>query len=140
MFFGITNSSHTPNSNILDTHAVLTQLMEGTALVACGTVNGWYIPKVKDIRFYDKATVVFWEDKTKTVVVLQDGDTYDKAGRRLHEHRDVSNPLEDSTREYADQIADRDPGTVFGVVGVASGLELYRLVCFIIFNSDDAVR
>ena len=76
--FGITNSSHTPNSNILDTHAVLTQLMEGTALVACGTVNGWYIPKVKDIRFYDKATVVFWEDKTKTVVVLQDGDTYDK--------------------------------------------------------------
>lgn len=76
--FGITNSSHTLNNHASDKCDALAQLMKGTTLVACGTVNGWYIPKVKDIRFYDKATVVFWEDKTKTVVVLQDGDTYDK--------------------------------------------------------------
>lgn len=42
------------------------------------TLDGWYLPKIDNVKFYEKATVVFWEDHTKTVVVLQDGDTYDK--------------------------------------------------------------
>lgn len=47
-------------------------------VVVCGTLDGWYLPKINNVKFYEKATVVFWEDHTKTVVVLQDGDTYDK--------------------------------------------------------------
>lgn len=37
------------------------------------------IPEIKDVKFYaNKATVVFWEDNTKTTVVCQDGDIFDK--------------------------------------------------------------
>lgn len=34
------------------------------------------IPEIIDVKFYGVTTVVFWEDGTKTHVVLQDGDTY----------------------------------------------------------------
>lgn len=38
-----------------------------------------FIPGIKDVKFYgNKATVVFWEDNTKTTVVCQDGDIFDK--------------------------------------------------------------
>ena len=47
-------------------------------VAVCGTLDGWYLPKIDNVKFYEKATVVFWKDHTKTVVVLQDGDTYDK--------------------------------------------------------------
>ena len=35
------------------------------------------IPEIKNIIFNDPATIVFWEDGTKTVVKCQDGDEFD---------------------------------------------------------------
>lgn len=35
-------------------------------------------PKIKDVKFNDPATIVFWEDGTKTVVKAQDGEKFDK--------------------------------------------------------------
>lgn len=34
--------------------------------------------KIKDVKFNDPATIVFWEDGTKTVVKVQDGEKFDK--------------------------------------------------------------
>lgn len=35
------------------------------------------VPRIKDVIHNDPATIVFWEDGTKTVVKCQDGDVYD---------------------------------------------------------------
>ena len=35
------------------------------------------IPEIKNVIFNDPATIVFWEDETKTVVKCQDGDEFD---------------------------------------------------------------
>lgn len=35
------------------------------------------IPSIKKVIFNDPATIVFWEDGSKTVVKCQDGDIYD---------------------------------------------------------------
>ena len=35
------------------------------------------IPEIKNVIFNDPATIVFWEDRTKTVVKCQDGDEFD---------------------------------------------------------------
>ena len=35
------------------------------------------IPEIKNVIFNDPATIVFWEDGTKTVVKCQDGDGFD---------------------------------------------------------------
>ena len=34
--------------------------------------TSFYLPKIKDVIFNDPATIVFWEDGTKTVVKAQD--------------------------------------------------------------------
>ena len=36
-----------------------------------------FIPAIKDVIFNEPATIVFWEDGSKTVVKCQDGDIYD---------------------------------------------------------------
>lgn len=36
-----------------------------------------HIPEIKNVIFNDPATIVFWEDGTKTVVKCQDGDEFD---------------------------------------------------------------
>ena len=36
-----------------------------------------HIPEIKNVIFNDPATIVFWEDRTKTVVKCQDGDEFD---------------------------------------------------------------
>lgn len=36
------------------------------------------VAKVKKVIFNNPATIIFWDDKTKTVVKCQDGDTFDK--------------------------------------------------------------
>lgn len=36
-----------------------------------------YIPEIKNVIFNDPATIVFWEDGTKTVVKCQDDDEFD---------------------------------------------------------------
>jgi hypothetical protein len=35
------------------------------------------MPKIKNVIFNDPATIVFWEDGTKTIVKCQDGDIFD---------------------------------------------------------------
>lgn len=47
------------------------------------TLNAYYgLPKlalrIKDVKFCDPATIVFWTDGTKTVVKANDGDIFDK--------------------------------------------------------------
>ena len=39
---------------------------------------GRKIPEIENVIFNEKATIVFWKDGDKTVVKLQDGDTYNK--------------------------------------------------------------
>lgn len=36
------------------------------------------LPEIERVIFNDPATIVFWEDKTKTVVICQPEDTYSK--------------------------------------------------------------
>ena len=36
-----------------------------------------FIPAIKNVIFNEPATIVFWEDGSKTVVKCQDGDIYD---------------------------------------------------------------
>lgn len=43
--------------------------------IRTATMN--YIPEIKNVIFNDPATIVFWEDGTKTVVKCQDGDEFD---------------------------------------------------------------
>lgn len=38
------------------------------------TSNGYKIPEVREIRYNGPATIVFWEDNTKTVVKVQPGE------------------------------------------------------------------
>ncbi len=38
------------------------------------TSNGYKIPEVREIRYNGPATIVFWEDNTKTVVKMQHGE------------------------------------------------------------------
>ena len=35
-----------------------------------------YLPEIKNVKFDGPATIVFWADRTKTVVKCQDGDDY----------------------------------------------------------------
>lgn len=47
----------------------------GTAKVSY--LGSSHIPEIKNVIFNDPATIVFWEDGTKTVVKCQDGDEFD---------------------------------------------------------------
>ena len=40
-------------------------------------MNSSHIPEIKNVIFNDPATIVFWEDGTKTVVKCQDGNEFD---------------------------------------------------------------
>lgn len=40
-------------------------------------ISSSHIPEIKNVIFNDPATIVFWEDRTKTVVKCQDGDKFD---------------------------------------------------------------
>ena len=53
----------------VSTWQVLTDLQE--------RINGMSKPKIKRVLFNPPATIIFWEDDTKTVVKCQEGDEYD---------------------------------------------------------------
>ena len=40
--------------------------------------NFVYMPKIIKVLFQEPATIVFWNDNTKTVVKAQDGEPFDK--------------------------------------------------------------
>ena len=40
-------------------------------------ISSSHIPEIKNVIFNDPATIVFWEDETKTVVKCHDGDEFD---------------------------------------------------------------
>ena len=40
-------------------------------------ISSSHIPEIKNVIFNNPATIVFWEDGTKTVVKCQDGDEFD---------------------------------------------------------------
>ena len=67
-----------------DTFPTFEGHITGTAKVFyCNILNSTYgigsshIPEIKNVIFNDPATIVFWEDGTKTVVKCQDGDKFD---------------------------------------------------------------
>ena len=39
--------------------------------------HDWYGENIKQVIYADPATIVLWQDGTKTVVKVQDGDTFD---------------------------------------------------------------
>lgn len=49
----------------------------GAAGIVKDTYMFWEMPKIKDVKFNDPATIVFWADGTKTVVQCQDDDIFD---------------------------------------------------------------
>ena len=36
------------------------------------------VPMIRKVIFHDPATIVYWQDKTRTVVKCKDGETFDK--------------------------------------------------------------
>lgn len=50
-------------------HKVHVHPIESTPLVSCG---------IKNVIFHEPATIVYWEDGSKTVVICQEGDIYDE--------------------------------------------------------------
>lgn len=50
-------------------HKVHVYAIESTPLVSC---------EIKNVIFHEPATIVYWEDGTKTVVICQEGDIYDE--------------------------------------------------------------
>ena len=42
----------------------------------CTPIPTNYLPEIRNVKFNGPATIVFWEDGTKTVVKCQDGDDY----------------------------------------------------------------
>ena len=48
-----------------------------TILTSTYGIGSLRIPEIKNVIFNDPATIVFWEDGTKTVVKCQDGDEFD---------------------------------------------------------------
>lgn len=51
----------------------------GTSIIGRLYVTDEILPSIRDVKFFNnKTTVVWWNDGSKTVVVCQDGDTFDK--------------------------------------------------------------
>lgn len=48
----------------------------GCSSQAKQTIETYKIPEVREIRYNGPATIVFWEDNTKTVVKVQPGEEY----------------------------------------------------------------
>lgn len=46
--------------------------------IKAGGKTFYYLPEIDNVKFYDKATVVFWKDHTKTVVIRQPEDQDDR--------------------------------------------------------------
>ena len=46
-------------------------------LIKLYKMSSSHIPEIKNVIFNNPATIVFWEDETKTVVKCQDGDEFD---------------------------------------------------------------
>ena len=51
---------------------------DGRGLELVSESNNSVLPKITNVIFNNPATIVFWEDDTKTVVKCQKGDKYDK--------------------------------------------------------------
>lgn len=75
-FAEITTTGQIPMSNLSGIYR--------TSTLQDPFANQWFLTdtnfiKIKDVKFFNnKTTVVWWEDGSKTVVVCQDGDTFDK--------------------------------------------------------------
>ena len=69
--------------NFLNSNFEVDKYCYNDAMAARDFLNSIYgisssrIPEIKNVIFTDPATIVFWEDRTKTVVKCQDGDEFD---------------------------------------------------------------
>ena len=69
--------------NFLNSNFEVDKYCENDVIATLDFLNSIYgmsssrIPEIKNVIFNDPATIVFWEDGTKTVVKCQDGDEFD---------------------------------------------------------------
>ena len=69
--------------NFLNSNFEVNKYCENDVIVTLDFINSIYgmssshIPEIKNVIFNYPATIVFWEDGTKTVVKCQDGDEFD---------------------------------------------------------------
>ena len=69
--------------NFLNSNFEVDKYCENDVMATLDFLNSIYgisssrIPEIKNVIFNDPATIVFWEDGTKTVVKCQDGDEFD---------------------------------------------------------------
>lgn len=68
------------NSNLIPSNSAIDEFNRNLYRYLLGytpEMSSSYIPEIKNVIFNDPATIVFWEDGTKTVVKCQDGDEFD---------------------------------------------------------------
>lgn len=69
------------------------------------------MPRIKDVKFHDPATIVFWMDGSKTVVKCGEGDAYDPekglamaiAKRALGNEGNYYNEIRKRTEGYSEE-------------------------------------
>lgn len=73
------------------------------------------MPKIKNVKFHNPATIVFWEDGTKTVVKSGNDDIFDPekglamaiAKRALGNQGNYYNEIRKWTEEYSEEDSDK---------------------------------
>ena len=68
------------NTTLGDGYALseIPYVWDGRGLELVSESNNSVLPNITNVIFNNPATIVFWEDGTKTVVKCQKGDKYDK--------------------------------------------------------------
>lgn len=67
-----------PGRTTREIFASLPRAAQKQTRIVAWVANNAVLPKIKDVIFNPPATIVKWEDGTKTVVKCQPGDTYSK--------------------------------------------------------------
>lgn len=92
----------------------MTNVLYSMAIKNCQEVN--LIPTIKNVKFNNPATIVFWTDGTKTVVKCGDGDTFDPekglamaiAKKALGNSGNYFNEIKRWTNGYSDDHSEGD--------------------------------
>lgn len=61
----------------LDPEPTLVHSVDCSRMYPTELFNSYRMPSIKNVIFNDPATIVFWNDGTKTIVKAQDGDIFD---------------------------------------------------------------
>lgn len=77
--------------------------------------TGYYVPSIKEVIFNDPATIVYWDDGTKTVAKVRENDIFDKEtglaiaiAKKMLGSRNRLTTLCRNAKDYSDNFED-DP-------------------------------